>query len=159
MSASTKPDTRSSLRAVRSIFMQLPPPDAPLAAGSFRAELTGPAWVRLLAPAALSLLGFHGWAGKRIEADGNGVNLARRGGRVVPFAPMRIRLETSRLDQRPAWVLRYPANARFPQPHMADEFRQLDQRTLLGLSFTDLPGLCGMALPFLLIRVAGSDLR
>ncbi len=120
--------------------------------GSWRAELVGPWWLReFLAPVNLRLCGFRGWVGKRFDGR-SGANLARRGPLLREFAPFSLKLEASRLDGKPALILRYAGDLSFPLPRMRDEFRQLNARSLLGLSYTDLPGIRKLGLPFLLHR-------
>jgi hypothetical protein len=60
-------------------------------------------------------------------------------------------LAPSRVDGRPALVIRYPPDARWPHRRVTDELRPLDEDTLLGLSF-GLPLAPMGGAPFLLHR-------
>ena len=57
----------------------------------------------------------------------------------------------SRVDGRPALVVKYPSDARWPLNRVTDELRPLDDRTLVGLSF-GLPLAPRAGVPFVLSR-------
>lgn len=110
--------------------------------------------LRQLAPAGLALMGLPRWYGKDLAGD-RGVNLVRGPGATAlhEALPMRIVREASWRDGRPAVVATYAADARRPWRWVRDELRALDEATLLGLTFADLPGGRRLGLPFLLHRV------
>ena len=151
LDASTEP-ALSGIRSALALFARLPPPAA--LAGCWRAEFVGPGWLRRLAPLGMRLSPLHGWRGKRFDAEGQGLNLVLRGGRLRGLVPMRQQARASRLDGRPVLASEYPADAPPLLRGIADEFRQLRADCLLGLMTIDRPGLRGVALPFLLHRVA-----
>jgi hypothetical protein len=135
------PDTRASLRALQRAFRDAPAPELAAFVGLHEGEFVGPTWLRCAATLTLCLFGMPGWSGKafrprKTDADAlEGENLVRRQGRLVPSIPVRARIAPSGVDGRPALVLSYPPDARFPWPRVRDELRPLDERTLLGLTF------------------------
>jgi hypothetical protein len=98
-----------------------------------------------------------GWWGKQFRAPASGgdslegENLLLRRGRLVESIPMRAHIGPSRVDGRPALVVKYPADARWPHRRVTDELRPLDDNTLLGLSF-GLPFAPRKGAPFILRR-------
>jgi len=64
---------------------------------------------------------------------------------------MTARIAPSRVDGRPALVITYPSDARWPHRLVNDELRPLDELTLLGLSF-GLPLAPRGGAPFILHR-------
>lgn len=64
---------------------------------------------------------------------------------------MRAQIAASRVDGRPALVISYPHDARWPHRLVKDELRPLDESTLLGLSF-GLPLAPRGGAPFILHR-------
>lgn len=130
------------------LFAGLPAPDT--VCGVYRAEFTGPAWLRALAGPGLYPLGLGGWCGKAIAPDGTGVNLVRRRGRLQRVFPIRVSAAVSLLDGRPCIGVRYAPDNPFPWPHVVDELRRWDAATWLGMTLVDAPGLRRLPLPFLL---------
>ena len=93
---------------------------------------------------------------RRAAGDGDsleGENLLRRRGHFVESIPMTAQIAASRVDGRPALVISYPPDARWPHRRVRDELRPLDERTLLGLSF-GLPLAPRGGAPFILHRRA-----
>jgi hypothetical protein len=80
-----------------------------------------------------------------------GENLLRRRGRLVESIPMTAQIAPSRVDDRPAIVIEYPPDARWPHRRVNDELRPLGENTLIGLSF-GLPLAPRGGAPFLLHR-------
>jgi hypothetical protein len=148
-------NTKGSVRALRRAFRTAPAPELAALVGEHEAEFAG--WLRVGGPLAMRLTGMPGWWGKRfrVPAGGGerleGENLVRRRGRLVESIPMTAQLGPSRVDGRPALVINYPPDARWPHRHVTDELRPLDQRTLLGLSF-GLPLAPRGGAPFILHR-------
>lgn len=61
---------QASIRELKALFSTLPPPDAALRHGFFRARFIGPAWLRLSGRPSVALSGLPGWQGKRfLTAD------------------------------------------------------------------------------------------
>ncbi|WP_241385844.1 hypothetical protein [Rhodococcus sp. CH91] len=128
--------------------------DALPAAGTYRAVFVGPALLRVAAPRAIALGGMPRWYGKRFAGDGTAVNLlADTGGALLQEKlPMRVAIAPSWLDGHPAIVVSYGADAPVPWRWVRDEFRTLDERTLLGLTFAATPASRVLASPFTLVR-------
>ena len=145
-------NTHTSLQNIKEIFCGLPKPQSTIEAGDYRAEMTGPIWIRTTAPSALACIGFYGWCGKRFTATGQACNLKTRGEELLEFQPMSLAIEISRADLAPCWVLRYPPSTHFPVRRMVDELRSLTDNVILGMSYTEIPGLRNLGLPFLLRR-------
>ncbi len=143
-------NTEMSLKKVSRLFSQLPAVEGSMPTGDYRAEMTGPLWLRKSSGALLSGIGFSNWYGKRIFDNEQAINLRDGGAQLLEFLPMMLTTEVSRLDNKAAWLLRYPQSTHFPVRHMADELRPLNSHTLLGISYTELPGLKKLGLPFLL---------
>lgn len=66
---------------------------------------------------------------------------------------MQVKLEPSWLDGRPAIVCSYGADSPVPWRWVRDEFRPLDDRRLIGLTFAGGPWSRVAAAPLLLSRV------
>jgi cholesterol oxidase len=140
--------TTSSLLALGRAWRSLPEPALDEMAGTFDGEFVGPGPVPLLLSAGLALCGMPGWHGKRFDTPERGIN------RLAPGTgfPMFARLDASYADGRTAIVATYGERERAPFRWLRDEFRAYDERTLLGLSFVDAPGLRRAGVPFLLHR-------
>lgn len=144
----------ASIRALREAFLAAPIPTLDLLVGFRESEFAGPWWLRASGPLALSLTGMPGWAGKRFEPTDDpellaGENVLRRGGELVASIPMHARIEPATLDGRPALVVRYPADARWPWRGVRDELRALPDGRLIGMTY-GLPGAPPKGGPFLL---------
>ena len=139
------PTTVSGLRL---LWRALPAPALDAGVGDFDASFVGPAWLRRLAPRGIGLLGMPGWQGKRFAREDEvltGTNRTAHGERLA----MRAETATSAHDGRAALVVTYGRTAPLPWRHVRDEFRQLPDGRLLGLSLLDAPG-PSAPLPFLL---------
>jgi hypothetical protein len=119
-------------------------------AGLFDGELVGPGPVPRLFSAGLALCGMPGWHGKRFDTPDRGIN--RLAGR-TDFQMYAV-LGPSVADGRGAIVATYGDRERAPFRWLRDEFRPWDERTLVGISFVDAPGLRRLGAPFLLHRAA-----
>lgn len=139
-----------SLPAFRRLFHTLSAPALESIRGEFRAEIVGPAWMRLIAPPALALGGLGGWCGKRFDANGQGLNLVNRGREIKPVLPMQLARRASLIDQQPVIAVTYPSSSPPPWPWIIDELRRLDGHTLLGMTVVTRLGLHRLAFPFLL---------
>lgn len=141
-----------SLRGLRERFRSLPS-DTAVAPGTYRAVFVGPAPLRFAAPRAIALGGMPRWYGKRVAADGTAVNLlGTPDGALREHLPIVVATEPSWLDGRPAVVVSYGYDAPIPWRWVRDEFRALDERTLLGLTFAVAPVSRVLASPFVLVR-------
>ncbi len=132
------------------LFASLEAPQALL--GDYRAAFTGPTWLQRIAGPGLWPLGLGGWWGKRFEADGSGVNLVQRGGELLRIFPIHLVSAPSLLDGKPCLSVRYHPECPFPWPHIIDDLRSLDERTLLGMTMVNAGALRRLALPFLLFK-------
>jgi hypothetical protein len=144
-----------SVPALRRAFNEAPAPELADLIGRYEATFAG--WLRVGGALAMGLTGMAGWWGKQFRAPAHGEdslegeNLLRRRGQLVESIPMRAHIGPSRIDGRPALVVKYPADARWPHNRVTDELRPLDDETLLGLSF-GLPLAPRDGAPFLLRR-------
>jgi hypothetical protein len=150
---------RGSLSALGAAFRAAPEPTLADLVGEHAAEFIGPGWLRAVAPTGLRILGMPGWCGKRFEPDSgdgvlDGVNLLRSGERLIDSIPIKAAVGLSRMDGRPVLAVTYPADARFPWPHVVDELRPLGSDVLLGMTI-GIPRFRAVAIPFLLRRVVG----
>lgn len=141
---------RTHLADFPALFAALPAPEALV--GTFRAEFTGPWWLRTVAGPGLWPLGLGGWWGKQFAADGSGMNLVRRGGRLQAIFPVHLIYTHSLLDGQSCLAVRYLPECPFPWPYVVDELRWLDTATLLGMTLVDAGPLRRLPLPFLLHR-------
>ncbi len=126
--------------------------------GTHEAAFVGPAALRRVAAPGLGLVGLPRWFGKRFWVGGEGalegVNLLRRAGAGFDeVLPMTARCEPSWLDGFTTVAVGYAPTERLPWRRVRDELRVLDEHTLLGMTFVDLPGVRTQATPFVLHRV------
>ncbi|WP_040798163.1 hypothetical protein [Nocardia higoensis] len=150
----SRPELPRSLSELRALFAGLPVGAAPVT-GTYRAEFVGPGPLRVAAPRAIALGGMRRWHGKRFAGDGTAVNVLRApgdGAGLVEHLPMTVATESSWLDGQPAIVVSYGGSGPIPWRWVRDEFRVLDENTLLGLTFVGGPWSRVAAAPFLLIR-------
>jgi hypothetical protein len=97
--------------------------------------------------------GLGGWWGKEFFADGSAINIVQRQGVFSRHFTMRIEAASSLVDGRQGLVLYYQPGNPFPWMFVIDELRQLDATCLLGMTIANLPGLRGLAFPFVLQQV------
>lgn len=155
---STHPEDRS-LPELRRRFRRLPAPGLAEVAGIYAGSFPRPAAYGRACRSAMAMTGLPAWRGKRFAEPAPGaaeayvVNLVR-GGREVK--PLLARIASSVEDGEPALVCTYRARETPPYRWIRDEFRRWDERTLLALSFLDVPVLRGPGLPFVLRRIDGA---
>ncbi|MBJ7471559.1 MAG: GMC family oxidoreductase [Solirubrobacteraceae bacterium] len=151
--AAPAPAASSSLRVLRRAFQDARTPALDDLVGFRKAQFAGPAWLRALGPITMATTGMPGWQGKRFRHSGDarlaGENLVRRGNALEPSIPMHASLEAATADGRPALVVRYPADARWPWRRVRDELRPLADGRLLGMTY-GLPGTSPKGVPFIL---------
>lgn len=149
---------QASIGELKALFSTLPPPDAALRHGFFRARFIGPAWLRASGRPSVALSGLPGWQGKRFLNADDATNVLKKGDALVQALAMRVTPGTSQVDGRPGLALHYVAQdgvpAPFPWRFVRDELRAVDADTLLGMTVVDLPVLRHLAFPFLLEREA-----
>jgi hypothetical protein len=116
--ATSELNPKGSVRALQRSFRELAEPELGALVGRHEAKFVG--WLRFGGPLAMSLTGMHGWWGKQFrprtpDLDSlEGENLLRRRGRFVESIPMTGQIAPSRVDDRPALVINYPPDARWP---------------------------------------------
>jgi hypothetical protein len=136
-------------------FASLAPPPRGSLTGRFQGEFVGPLWLRLGAPVLLAVLGMPRWWGKQFTAQGEGVNLVRRGKQLRPAVPLVLREAPSRVDGQRGVQVEYPPQSAHWRLFV-DELRWLNGRTVLAMSRVNLPLLRRVRLPFLLHQVSAS---
>ncbi len=142
-----------SLGHLRTLFSETPPPTALPAPGDYLISFVGPAPLKAAAPRAIALGGMRGWRGKRFAAGGGATNLVDDAdGSLREVMPMVVTLEPSWLDDRPVIVCSYGQGGPVPWRWVRDEFRALDDRRLLGLTFAGGRWSAPLAAPLLLTR-------
>ncbi len=146
-----------SLGRLRARFTELSAPAQDEVRGTYRAVFVGPAILRAVAPRAIALAGMRRWYGKRFDGAGEAVNLVRdAGGTVRDILPTRTFVDTSWLDGGDALIVSYGADPRQAAPvpwrWVRDEFRTLDDGTLLGMTFAGGAWSRIAASPFVLVR-------
>lgn len=147
-----------TLLSLRRSWSSLSLPELDDLRGDWEAEFVAP--LRRVAPAGLGLIGLPRWYGKRFADDGaswRGVNLLRTDGELEETMPMTVEIGLSHADDHPCVALTYPAGTRKPWPWVRDEARRLDDDTLLGMTYVDVPGLrAAGGTPFLLTRAGAA---
>lgn len=148
----------TSIAALRALFSQAVAPTALPAPGDYLVSFVGPAPLTVVAPRAIALGGMPGWQGKRFDGAGRAANLVDddKTGAHREIIPMTVTLEPSWLDGRPAIVCSYGADSPVPWRWVRDEFRPLDDRRLIGLTFAGGPWSRVAAAPLLLTRTRSS---
>lgn len=159
------PTLPTSLGQPRTLFSQATPPIALPDAGDYLVTFIGPAPLTVIAPRAIALGGMPGWRGKRFGASGTAINLVDTGAgsekksdddnasaTLHETLPMRLSIEDSWLDGRPVIVCSYGADSPVPWRWVRDEFRPLDDRRLIGLTFVGGRWSAPLAAPLLLTR-------
>lgn len=139
-----------SLSVFKPLFSSLPTPELADLQGVYRAQFTGPAWLRRMAPPGLALGGLGGWWGKRFTGEGRGLNLVLRGGELLECLPFHLAQAPSFVDGKPALAVHYDPGSPFPWNLVIDELRWFGERTLLGMTLATPSLLNRLPLPFLL---------
>ena len=141
-----------SLYKYRELFNSLGIPEPESLPGIYKAAFVGPGWFTASAGPALVLTGLGGWWGKEIHADGTAINIVSRAGKFSRCFQMQFVTAKSFIDKRSGLALHYQPGSPFPWMYVVDEIRRVDGKTLLGMTIANLPGLRGLALPFILER-------
>lgn len=148
------PLNRATLADLRQAFRDAALPSLSQRSGFWRARFIGPWWLRLGGRPGVALSGLRGWQGKRFLTPETATNVLRHAHGDVEALTMLCRDAVSDLDGCPVAALSYGSAGPVPWRWVTDELRALDDRTLLGMTRIDLPGLRRLALPFLLERDA-----
>lgn len=141
-----------STQSLVRLFSTLPPVTS--LRGVYQPELPG---LRFLVPFKwlfLRLTGLPGWKGKQFMGD-YALNLITRSNTVVSGPRMNLSIRPSRVDRKAGLVATYNRDAPFMWRHCTDEFRQLDDNTILGMSHFDVIGMRSMKVMFLLHHAPG----
>jgi hypothetical protein len=146
------PQARASIGALKALFSTLPPPDASLRRGFFRASFIGPAWLRATSGPSIAVSGLPGWQGKRFLSPDRATNVLKRKSDLVEALSMTVVSGASLVDGKEGVALVYGPEAPFPWRWVRDELRAVDERTLLGMTVVDAGLLRRLAFPFLLER-------
>ncbi|EOQ90136.1 hypothetical protein LEP1GSC202_0638 [Leptospira yanagawae serovar Saopaulo str. Sao Paulo = ATCC 700523] len=118
--------------------------------GDYQISWIGPKWFQWSAKTGLQFLHFRHWWGKSFQGKMEAINLFQNP-KDLSFSQkykMQISFEISCLDGKPSLFLRYTKEAPFPWPYFVDEFRVLNDKELLGLSYPKFAPFLG--LPFLI---------
>ncbi len=137
-------------RTFPGLFSTLDVPEIDQIKGQYQGSFVGPRWLRSAAGPALVLSGLGGWWGKHFKGDGTAMNLVQHSDQLEPSFPMTLVPVTSVIDGRTGLALNYGAENPFPWPHIVDELRRLDQKSLLGMTYVNTQPLQKLAFPFLL---------
>lgn len=148
-----------SFNYFRGLFASLAIPVPDTLPGLYQASFVGPAWLRNSAGPALQLSGLGGWWGKQFALDGSATNLVLRDGALGTRFPMKLVSARSFIDGRMGLALHYQPGSPLPWPYVVDELRRIDAGNLLGMTIINMPGLRGLAFPFILQKSdkGGSD--
>lgn len=141
-----------SLSKLEALYKSLPVPEEDMRYGFFRAKFIGPFWLRLSARPTLELTGLPGWQGKRFLTRDTATNVLLRKGQRTDALSMKVEEITSFVDGSSGIALRYGAEAPRPWRWVRDELRAINEDTILGITFVDLPLLRHFPMPFLLER-------
>jgi hypothetical protein len=148
--------TKASIADLKALFTSLPPPDAAMRRGFFRASFIGPTWLRLTGRPSVEVSGLPGWQGKRFITADEATNILKKGDALVEALIMRVTPGASQVDGKQGVALHYAPQDGKPAPipwrWVRDELRAVNADTLLGFTVIDLPVLRNLAFPFLLTR-------
>jgi hypothetical protein len=117
--------------------------------GVYEAVLTGPRFLIPLKRLFLRLSGLPGWAGKHFKGD-YALNMLAKGGQVKPGPKMLLANRPHKMDSKVGMVATYDERAPWLWRRCTDEFRVLDDDSVLGISYFDLPGFRNKPILFLL---------
>ncbi|GLQ32685.1 hypothetical protein GCM10007876_31640 [Litoribrevibacter albus] len=120
--------------------------------GVYLAELPGPKILTPFKRLFLSVSGLPGWKGKQFFGD-YALNILSKKGQIYKGPEMRIQTQPHKLDGKQGAIATYDSTAPHIWQHCTDEFRQIDQDTVLGMSHFDLPAFRGRPVMFLLHRL------
>lgn len=136
----------------RELFASLDVPEPDSLPGRYRGAFAGPTWVRASVKPALWITGLGGWWGKELYEEGKAINILLHRGRFLTRFRMRSIKARSAIDGKEGLSMRYLPDNPILWLLIVDEFRRLDDDTLLGMSRPRVPGLRWLALPFILQR-------
>lgn len=141
-----------SIKNLNRLYCELPLLQKSMCEGFYRASFIGPLWLRLLGKPSLDISGLPNWQGKKFLSDNTATNVLIKKGQNVDALEMSLKHVTSYVDGSDAQAFCYEAKAPMPWRWVRDELRAIDENTILGVTFIDLPLLRNLGLPFLLER-------
>jgi len=117
--------------------------------GVYTAEIPGSRFLVPIKKMILGIFGLPGWIGKQFFDD-YALNMLTKKGELCAGPKMLIRTLPHKLDSKEGLVATYDSDAPIVWQHCTDEFRRIDDNTVLGMSHFDLPGFRGKPSMFLL---------
>jgi len=117
--------------------------------GVYTAEIPGPRFLVPIKKLFLGISGLPGWVGKQFFGD-YALNMLTKKGELYAGPKMLIKKLLHQIDSKEGLVATYDSDAPFIWQHCTDEFRHIDDNTILGMSHFDLPGFRGKPTMFLL---------
>lgn len=117
--------------------------------GVYRSELPGPKLLHPIKRLFLSLSGLPNWDGKDFK-ENTAINLVSRYGIEFDGPKMNLIHGIHRCDGKEGLIATYTSKAPYLWRKCTDEFRWLDETTVLGISYFDIPLLRNKAVPFIL---------
>ena len=125
--------------------------------GIYVSELSGPNILKPVKKLFLKLTGLPGWGGKQFY-KGYAFNLIQQKKKTVHGPKMTLSIEATATDGQTGLVAIYEKSAPYIWQHCTDEFRKLNDKTILGMSRFDLLGLRGKPVMFLLHQAPINEL-
>jgi hypothetical protein len=144
--------TKSTLKALKQAFTNGSVPAESMLYGFFKARFIGPWWLRMGGQPSVHLSGLPFWQGKKFLTATTATNILKKQERLVEALSMTLLPVISKIDGKPGVALHYGKEAPFPWRYVQDELRALDENTILGVTFVNLPIIKHFGFPFLLER-------
>ncbi len=120
--------------------------------GFWKARFVGPFWLRLGGMPSCYLSGLWGWLGKKFITENTATNIVKRNSGTINILDMTVSESPSEVDGKTAIILSYSKSSPIPWRWVTDEFRAVDDNTLIGITRLHLPILRHLTFPFLLER-------
>lgn len=137
-----------SIQALVKLFPHLEPVQQ--LSGVYLAELAGPAILRPFQQLFLKLTGLPNWRGKHFVTTHHAVNLITHHGKETDGPNMLLSILPSHLDKKEGLVASYDENAPALWRRYTDEFRWVNENTILGMSKFNIPGFRNFPVMFIL---------
>jgi hypothetical protein len=136
-----------STQSLIDLFNKLTPVES--LSGIYQPELPGHRFLVPFKWLFLRVTGLPGWKGKQFMGT-HALNLITRSNRVVSGPRMDLSIRPSRIDGKQGLAATYGPEAPFMWRHCTDEFRWLDDQTILGMSHFDVIGMRSIKTMFIL---------
>lgn len=117
--------------------------------GVYRSELPGPKFMVPFKNIFLTLSGLPNWGGKHFFGD-YALNIIKKNGKATDGPKMNLQVGKQQDDGKVGLIANYDENSPYIWRHCTDEFRRVNETTILGVSHFDLPGLRGKPVMFIL---------